>query len=1325
MSKRTQDSQGGYERYGGPRDEESMADKPVNATAAQMARRKIAQARKPTSSQRSSRAGTPTANPFGQPQQQSMPSFQPPTQGGGTGFGGDFSFSAGASNPFAQQNGQNGTPPPTSFQFGGTSTQTPAQQNGGGGLFGNAGTSFGSTFGANASQPQQNGFNPSTSSIFSNQNNGNENKTTPSFSFGQTNQSQPQQNDLTPSTSASFPSFNKQDDSNPFKGFQSQQPTQSTPSTSFGGFGQNSQQTNGEKTPATPAFGGFGQNKDAQPKGNDTETPKTSTASIFSSFGQQPNGNKPMFGLNSQSQETPKANPSSVLGSQQQNGLPKGLFGSSPPLEQASSKPDGSVFLGLDSARASTIKAGMFTQSQSETPKPSSSNPFSFGQQNGAPAKEQETPKPSTLFSGSNQSQQTNGFNSNMFGGSTTNEQQTPKPASNPFAFGQQQNNNNASTFEFGQSQQNDTSMTTPGNTPQKQNQNASSETPAGQGRSRFERISRDEPPTTAQKSSFTPSSSSSLFNAPATSSTANNENQTPAVQGRSMFERVSRDEPSTTAQKQTSFTPSTGLFSQPAEQAANTPSAAPWISHTPASTAPATTITPPTPQPPTTARKTATATMSETISESERNTFKALNEGLTKHLAKQDPNVDWTTMMQYYLQQAATIRNKPEPKFDAPATVAPKTPAAGVSGSTSVFTSQQASAPAAGTTSPTKNTFGAQQSSAQQASSGSAAGNMFGSQQSSAPSASTHSTANMFGSATPKAPISNSSNMFGSATPKAPSSSSSNMFGGVSSQQTPKPTFSTQSNLSQPPATAPVSKKRPAIFLEDDEDEADKAPATEKRARANEPINYPKLPDNASETAKLFQAALDKSSASSQTAPASGFKPAPAGSNGSTPAPSSGFAPTGMPSFSAPAANSGGFLASFGKKANEQEEKEKKKRKAEDYDSDEETEEQWEKRDREEQEAKRQKLMEEAKSAKGFTLGGSLAADKQPETPTGAGKSMFERISKDPPATAPSKPNLFSQTPAAEKTTSFGFGSKTPAAPSTSNIFGSMSKASTSETPAAPSTSNIFGSMWEPSTSYANNAVNGDSEKDKQANDNTWKTNTPIKFGAGYTTGTESTTPAAPPPKFGNLFGPTSSAGSAGQLNVPGAKPTIGFNFGAQFASSAGTSRATTPGVTTDGEGASTAGEGDGDEDTTQNEPQAKDQTGLQDEESKHEDLLFTVRAKAMKYEDKKDAETGGTSKGWLEKGRGPLYLLKHRETGKVRVLLKIEPLGRLGMNFSVINSDYRTTGTNGTIVQGLFVDQIARTNETAPSRWMVFVKERASAEKIVEILDENKPKA
>ena len=56
---------------------------------------------------------------------------------------------------------------------------------------------------------------------------------------------------------------------------------------------------------------------------------------------------------------------------------------------------------------------------------------------------------------------------------------------------------------------------------------------------------------------------------------------------------------------------------------------------------------------------------MDEVISDAENGTFKVLNEGLAKHLATQDPNVDWTTIMQYYLQQAEKIRKKPAPSFE------------------------------------------------------------------------------------------------------------------------------------------------------------------------------------------------------------------------------------------------------------------------------------------------------------------------------------------------------------------------------------------------------------------------------------------------------------------------------------------------------------------------------------------------------------------------------------------------------------------------------------------------------------------------------------
>ncbi|KAK5171166.1 uncharacterized protein LTR77_004310 [Saxophila tyrrhenica] len=1241
MSKRLQETQGGEERYGGSSGPASMDSKPQAATAAQLAKRKthtrtplsiatllsksnlhpsanftsynryvtmlrgktakpsnprIAQARKPSGSQRNSRANTPNAtpNPFANQQQQpqSMPSFQQTAQNGG---GGGFNFSAGGgvgNNPFAQQQ-QNGTPPPTSFQFGGAPSQPPAQQNGGGGMFGGNSAGFGSTFGSNNAQPQQNGFNPSTSSTFGNQNN-----TNSGFSFGQSNANQAQQNGATPSTNASFPTFGTQNTDNPFNGFgQSQQQTQSTPSTSFGGFGQGSQEQNGDKRAGTPTFGGFGQNNSSQSQTNgggfgNNQTPQTATSSVFGSFGQQQNGET------SQAQETPKANTNSLFSGAQQADTSKSMFGSTPQPEPSSDTNNG-VFLGLDSSRASTVKPGMFTSGQSETPKPQSSNLFSFGQQNGTQAKEQETPKPSNPFANFQfgQSQQANATKG-------TNEQQTPKPSNNLFQFGQsQQQSSTTPGFKSGQSQsqQEDASMTTPGHTPQKpsmfgaQASNAPSETPAGQGKSLFDRVST---PATAQKS-FTPSTS--LFNP----SAANNSEQaeTPAAQSKGgLFERINRDEAPQTAQKQTSFTPSTNLFNKSAASAAATPSAAPWISHAPP--APQTTVTPPTP------KASATSKTTNTQSNPRAELLKHLNEGLLRHLATQDVHSDWTSIMKYYTEKATELQ-------------ANGTPAS------------------------------AQET---QTSTASGSSNMFGSQ------------------STPAA----SNNMFGSATPKA-QAPSANMFGGAASQQTPKPT-SSSNMFGQPPATAPVNNKRPALFEEDDGESS--GPATEKRARSTEPINYPKLPDNASATSKLFQAALDKSATASPAPTADSASRPPSSSSGFAPSNASTTAPAGMPTFTAPT-TSGGFLSAFGKKASAEEEKAKKKRKAEDYDSDDETEEQWEARDREEQAAKRKKIEEAAKGASGFMLPGSSRTSSEPETPMGAGKGLFDRVEQAPPATAPSKPSMFaSQTPA-EKSTSNMFGSKTPAATSSSNMFGNVSK---------------------------ENA--GDAEKDKDA---TWKPNTPIKFGGSNTTDTGSTTPAAPPPKFGNLFGSAAPSSSTNHLNIPGSKPSLGFNFGNAQQSA---SRATTPGVTTDGEGASTAGE---EEDAAPTEPQLEDQTALLEEEKEKEDLLFSIPiAKASKWDEKSDAESGEITNGWVEKGKGPIYVLKNKETGKVRVLLKIKPLGKAAMNFEVLKgADYAVQGASGKFVRGPFVDHLAFSNAGKPTSWMVQVGKKEDAEGLAGVLD------
>lgn len=1126
----------------------------------------------------------------------------PQGQTGASGSDGGFNFTAGSTqnNPF-----MNGTPPPTTFG-----------QNGGAGFGGNTGVSFGSSFGGNNNAhqaPQQNGFNPqSNSSIFSGLNNTANNNT--SFGgFGQSTQNtQPQQNGITPSTAttATFGSFTKpsnDSNGNVFKNFQlapTPQQSQSTPATSFGA--GISQQPNGDKTPTTPSLGSFG----VQQTGNKsslfastseapepsrslftTETPKPST-NFFTggSLGQLNGASKP--------DETPKTNTSSLFSNLQQNGATKGLFGASTTLpDQRPTTPGGSVLTGLNSTRASTIKTGMFTQNTtSETPK---TNLFSFGQQGGDGA--DERPKASGNFSSA---AKTNGTTSNLFGGISNITQQTPaKQTSNLFSSTfsqppQQSGSAPAPAFNFGQSTQGqqDTSMTTPGSTPQKSSSNifaqsqplsqqpaneqpaAPTETPAGQGKSLFDRISRDESPATAQKPTFTPSTS--MFTA------ANNkENARPT--SKNLFEQTS------SAQQQTLYAPSTPLFSKPASQVSQTPSAAPWLSHATATPAvPTTSITPATPQPPTTATKAAAAngSMSERVSESEKQTFQLLNEGLMKHLTTQDPNVDWTTIMQYYLQQAAKIRNKPEPKFDAPTAAQP-----------------------ASTQPPPSALLREQPLTIKQ---------FTGSLQTAKPSMPSMGT-NIFSSAS---------------TPKAPASTTSNLFAAA---QTPKQsTFNAQP--SNPPATAPVNRKRPGPFTEDDDDEEpERGPATEKRARHNEPIDYPKLPENSSSSSKLIESIINtpKAQGSSEqpaasSFSASGFKPFVSATSttdmgSQPPKSSSGFKPavppptaSGLPKFSPTAGKAGGFLAAFGKAASSEAEKAKRKRMDEDYDSDEETEEEWKKKDEQSQAAKRAKLVNDGKKASGFMFNAAAAKT------TGVAASMFGHMSQTP------------------------------------------SEASDNEI----------------------EDDKADAEKAQGTGDNTWKLKTPIKFGAS-TAAKESTTPAAPPPSFGNLFGATPATGGSSLLNVPGAtKPSINFNFASNPASSTGTSRASTPGVTTDGEN-STAGNDDDDNDSQSGEPQVEDQTGLRPEESEAEDVLFncsTATAKKVKYKKDPDAPTGQT-RVWTVVGVGHLYVLKNKDTGKVRVLLKVPPYGTAKVNFPpMAKMNYDVTGKKGQMVQGAFLDHI-----------------------------------
>ena len=1279
-----------------------------------------------------------------------MPSFQLPGQSNteSTGNGFNFAVSA-ASNPFAQTNGASATPPPTTFQFGAPPSST--MQNGAGvSIFGNGNHSFGSTFGAGAPQTQQNGFTPSTNIFGQDQNAaGKDNASTSISLFGQSSQTQPQQNGLTPKTNDSFPSFGKQDSGNPFKSFgQTPGQTQVTANTSFTSQGQDSQ-PNGDKAASTPFK--FGQTNAQTPSGTSTsifgstaeteKTPKPSTGSIFANFRQpaQQNGAKSLFAPTSQVEQTSQLVNGGLFGGQRTSG--RSLFGATPPPEAGadSAKPGESIFSSMNASKKDTISSNMFTQSRDQTPQPSTNNVFGQKPAQGEDVATEEQQQPngvkSTVFGSvaSSQAPQPTAQSSttSLFGGGM--QQQTPqKPTAPP-----------TSPSKFGQPQQ-DTSMTTPGNTPQKTGLFASASEPQPSTTDNAAKSSTSlfgaQPPST-QKPLFQPSTT--LFNglsAPNTTAKDTSQ-QTPAKPATNMFSMATpREQPSTAFKP--SFTPSASFANPPADK-----TAAPWLSHAPAAAAepaqPATVHKAP--------PKLAQSMNKSAVSTAEKGTLKALNEGLQAHLATQRPDADWSSIMQYYLQEAAKIQKGSKPSSNQQAaTSKPTQPSAAP---TNMFTSQPARpiAPPATPTAATTTSFGASGSKPAfarhpQSTQPPKLPGLIGAPQTAPvnrkrpveedfaqppvtekrprPAATTEypklpenasQTAKLF-----QEVLNNSSITKSLGKPAAEASKTADKDGREAVEKNKE----WQGNLPNTwPTVTPGS-----TFTTSAASDSPFKPSSDLAPIGFTPLTTGFTPSNT--TSKPSTTGYLPAT-TGFTPSTTGFKPFTTDSTLST----SGFKPSGMPTFSAPAAGTGGFMAAFGKRANEEEEKERKKRKMEDYDSDEETEEAWAERDKQEQEAKRLKILDAAKAGAGFTpsagntpapesdIGegserGSLHDEEETDNETSAApsKSLFDRITpRESPA--PSQPNLFSGIGG-----NLSSANANPFAPKIPSALGSTS-----------TTSDLFNFSSKPRQSIEPADADTDKttgESEQGSGDNTWKPNTPIKFGAAAPT--ESTTPAAPAPAFSSLFGsiapPKTNSDSSGHLNVP--KPFSGFNFGGQLAS-ATSSRASTPGMTTDGEGHSTAGEEaeeDGAEAGTSQpaEPQVEDQTGLRDSEKENETLLFSVHmAKAMKYGEKK-TDDGELSWGWVEQAKGPLYILKHKESGRTRVVLKVPPYGKARMNFEPLaRMAYEVMGGGGKMVQGAFVDHLDSRDgdKWKLGKWLMQVGKAEDAKEMARVLMANRP--
>jgi hypothetical protein len=509
------------------------------------------------------------------------------------------------------------------------------------------------------------------------------------------------------------------------------------------------------------------------------------------------------------------------------------------------------------------------------------------------------------------------------------------------------------------------------------------------------------------------------------------------------------------------------------------------------------------------------------------------------------------------------------------------------------------------------------------------------------------------------------------------------------SDAQTPKPT-STNGLFGRAPATEP---KRSAMQQQMDrsvkrsiEDHEDTVPHTDKRRKSKETVNYPKLPANASNTAKLFEAALDKP-AESGAAAKSLFAPKPAAeatptstfgefkpstsslftpakaapvANGST-ASNSLFAPKPaadaekekpkaaggfMPTFAAPPAGGSSFLSSFGANASKEQDQALKKAMDEDFDSEDDDPVEWKKQYEAKQAAKRKAIEEAAKSGGGFSMKGFAPSSTSSEQ-------------KKPETAATEAPK----------------------------------------------------------------------------DDNTWKQGTPIKFGAN------ASTPVAPktaPPKPSGMFG--SNAGgsslfantvsqtpqpSSGSSLFSQAKPIQSngsnlFSFGktAESSTSGSTPKPAEPTQPTASEN-NNGDAAEGDEEAA-NEPQVEDAAALQPAEKEESDVLYHIeKAKSYKFETKPNADKAE----WTYKALGPVWLLRNKSTGKTRLLQKVAPLGKAAINFNLLKSATMYSQQTKKVTAS-FVDHINEKEPKKPSQWFVQCGKEEDAKELSRLMKEEAAK-
>ena len=275
------------------------------------------------------------------------------------------------------------------------------------------------------------------------------------------------------------------------------------------------------------------------------------------------------------------------------------------------------------------------------------------------------------------------------------------------------------------------------------------------------------------------------------------------------------------------------------------------------------------------------------------------------------------------------------------------------------------------------------------------------------------------------------------------------------------------------------------------------------------------------------------------------------------------------------------------------------------------------------------------------------------------------------------------------------------------------------------------FGSLQFDWTSKEKADTSVDSSKDGggQMGDHTWKPDSPIKFGfSGSPPTVNVTSPSPSKQPFTGLFGVSKTNNtvempaqpvSVLSSSTPQKIPSVGFNFGFTPANptvtslappsneaSAVTSRATTPGVTTGESANESTADAQGEEDDVSKDRQIDLTAGGPGEED--EDVVFEVKGKAMVYD--------RPASKWDVKGVGFLRVLKNRDTGNTRMLMRQDPSGKILLNTGLA-PQFNYDSNQSKHVRLPFANESGKIEA-----WMLRVGKDEDAKRLVAVLEENK---